>query len=178
MDKQLRRETINATKRSLRGIGKADINKLKKEQLQPGGSLNVKSKAFRKSFKYKLYGRDLNDLELSQWSGSRIAEIFTTGGTVKAKNKLMPVFFGNKPTRPEYKANFASGRYIVFKSKSGNLIIFDNQLDKPIGVLKGEIHQQKRLYFYENHSNNAAEHEKIINEQFEKSLQKLMGDKT
>jgi len=171
LEKKLNREIINATKRSLRGIGKVDTNRMKKEGLKEF----KETKILKKTFKRKLYGRNLNDLELSMWSGFPGAAIFQTGGTVSAKQKLMPIFF-QKTSRMVMKAAFKSGKFITFKSKKGNIIIFDSELKVPVGVLKSSIKQKKRLSFFENHLENNAEHEEILNKEFDKSLEKLMTE--
>jgi len=175
LNKNLNREILNSTKRSLRAIGKSDIKKLKDEQLSGGGGLNVKSKALKKSFKYKLYGRNLNDLELSSWTGWKAAAIFQTGGTVNAKNKLLPVFFsGNRMSRKEYREAFRSKKFVIVKAKTGKLMIFDTQSDQFVGTLQAQIIQKKRLRFFENHENNQNEHANILDREFQKGMEKLI----
>jgi len=171
------KEVLNATKRSLRKIGKTDLKKLKAEQLNSLQYLKVKSKGLKKSFKYKLIGRDLSDLYLSEYTRWKAAPIFQTGGVVVAKKKLIPIFFdGAKVPKTIFSSKIESGDWTIFTSKGGNIIIYSRTEKKPIGVLKRQIIQKKRLAFFKNSEQNSAEHTQILDTEFDKSLRKLMAE--
>jgi len=76
---------------AFRKIGRGDIDRIKKEQLQGGKGLKVRFKGLMNAFKARTPNKpkDISQLYLNEHTGWEAAEIFETGGVIKPRGRLL-----------------------------------------------------------------------------------------
>lgn len=189
---------IRATGKALYLMGKSDIAKMRRDGL---AGLNIKSKGFRNSFKFKATDsrnvKSLNALQLSEYTGAKPMRIFQTGGTVTAsKARLLTILTGSARdgsgrriyTQKELKAMIASGAAKIIQTKAGPAIILNTVQHTQRGKvktgaqsvilawLKPRITVKKRIDFFKNFDSNASEHERLLAEAAEWAIEATIND--
>ncbi|MEO6077873.1 MAG: hypothetical protein ABIP54_03735 [Candidatus Andersenbacteria bacterium] len=173
-------------KEAFKKIGRADIRKLQREQLSGGSGLNVRSKGFKNSFKAKVNGKDLDNLQLSEYTGFKGAQIFETGGTITARNsKTLTILTDNARDgngkrlmdRKQLRQLINSGKLKIIKTPKG-IYIVSPDAKEVIAVLKKSVKIKKRLSFFSNFETNQAEHDAIYDGELEKALQAIVKNNT
>jgi hypothetical protein len=191
---------IRATGRALFKMGQSDIAKMKSEQLQ-GGSLNIKSKKFLNSFRFKASDSrqvaSIEQLQLQEYTGAKPFKIFQDGGDIAPKrSKLLTILApggrtaagARKYTQKELKAMIDSKQAIIIQTKAGPAIILNpNYTTKGgkaktrnaytiIAWLKPQVHEQKCIDFYANFENNSAQHQQILDAAAQEAIDKTLND--
>jgi hypothetical protein len=180
------------TKSAFKKIGRSDLSKFKKEQLR-GGSLNVKSRGFLNSFKSKVTGTSANDIALHEYTGAKPFEVFQSGGTITPhKGKYLTVLAPGARgadgkrivTQKQLRAMLDSGDASIIKLKTKLAIILNDHakrnkdhVPKVIAWLVPEVHEKKRIDFFQNFESNEAAHERIWAKAAENVVNELAGER-
>jgi hypothetical protein len=191
---------LKATGRAFYRIGKSDIEKFKNEQLS-GGRLNVRSKGFINSFKFRATDarkvKSVGQLELSEYTGAKPFRIFQTGGDISpAKAKVLTILTDSarngqgtrKITQKELSAMISAGQAKIIQTKAGPAVIkVDERTTKSgklrtgskatiLAWLKPRVTEEKRIDFFGNFTSNAGAHEAILNEAAEEAIARTIAD--
>ena len=189
---------IRAVGRAFYLIGKSDIAKMKTEGLT---GLNIKSAKFRNSFKFKATDsrnvKSLNEIRLSEYTGAKPFRIFQVGGDINpTKSRLLTILTpsartagGTRKYSPqELQMMIANKLAKVIKTRAGLAIIKEDQRNKKNGQpragakseilawLKPKVTERKRIDFFSNFSNNAAEHELILGRAADEAIDRTLDD--
>src|SRR6185312_2036430 len=119
--------------KALYRIGKADTEKMRTEGLS---ALNIHSKGFRNSFKFKATdsreAKSINELTLTEYTGAKPFRIFQTGGDIEPrKSRTLTILTGaarsangkRKYTQKELQDLINSGKAKIIKTKAGPAVV-------------------------------------------------------
>jgi len=180
-------------------IGKSDNQKMK-QQLQSSG-LNIRSKGFLNSFKFKASdsreAKSISDLSLNEYTGAKPFRIFQDGGTITpSSSRLLTILTDaartaggkRKFSQKELEAMIASGQAKIIQTKAGPAIIkVDNLTTKSgrykkgakltiLAWLKPRVAEKKRIDFFANFESNGADHERILSAAADAAIEKTIAD--
>jgi hypothetical protein len=183
---------VSKTAGALIRMGRADIEKMKTEQLS-GGRLNVRFKGFRNSFKSKLLpqgkAQKIDQLQLSEYTGAKPFGIFQTGGIISpSRRKVLTVLapggrnaagrrkFPAKDSLDSIRAKIKSGELVVIQTRGGAVVATPQfkatkrgtmrRTNKVtvVAFLRPSVNEKQRIDFFGNFEANASEHERILGE--------------
>ncbi len=190
-----------ATGRALFKIGKADIEKMKREQVE-GGRVHGRSKGFINSFKFKASDsrevRTIDQLQLSEYTGAKPFRIFQTGGEIRPEHSRTLTVLGpgmrnasgrRKYTPEKIRAMIESGEAEIIKTSRGAMIVTPEFKRTKTGkmrrqskvtiiaYLKPIVHELKRIDFFGNFESNSAQHEAALDEAATVAIDKTIEGK-
>jgi hypothetical protein len=172
-------------------IGNYDIDTLRADL---PGKMNIRSKGLAKSFKAKATdpGRatGFEKLFADEYTGWKAAGVFQTGGTITGRGKSLTILFSEarsgggrrKYTQSELRQMIAAGSVRLVPTPRGVLIVQSkggvtktgkgrkNSRDVILGILKKQVHERKRLDFFENAERNGSMHQDILETAVENTL--------
>jgi hypothetical protein len=188
------KKLADAEAKAFKRFGQSDIKKMVDEQLSGGDGLNIKSKGARNSFKYKVTGRHADEITLREYTGSKMMEIFQTGGTISANGKMLTVLTAaardgsgkRNITQKELRAMVDSGAAAIVKLSGDRLAIIVEQHKTITGRTKQmqvlaflvpAVEERQRIDFFRNFESNSAEHQRILQQVSDEVVKGLATDK-
>lgn len=186
-------QLLEATNAVMFNIGSVDNRTM---TLSVGSSLDVKSKAFLNSFKFKAAkAKTIEEAQVSEYTGAKPMRIFQTGGTViPVRSKFMTILTDEarspsgrrKFTQKQFRQMLQTGVAKVIRTGRGLAIIRDfggftksGKAKKGtrtiiLAFLRKRITQKKRIDFFANHEKNVGTHEKSMNDMLTKKIAEII----
>jgi len=180
--------------KALYRIGKADTEKMRTEGLS---ALNIHSKGFRNSFKFKATdsreAKSINELTLTEYTGAKPFRIFQTGGDIEPrKSRTLTILTGaarsangkRKYTQKELQDLINSGKAKIIKTKAGPAVVqVDERTTKSGALRKGSkavilawlkphVTEPQKIDFFKNFESNESIHQQILDAAAEEAIEK------
>lgn len=177
------------TAMALRRIGVSDRDKLEREQL----SVNFPKRTRRLKNAFRIASPDAKKIQrpsqlfLREWTNWKAFGVFQSGGVQTSGNGMMLVWI-NRETKRKYAKKLnqfrREKRTAIIRANGKLLLVADltsisakslkarkGSRTVVLGVLRNRVTQKKRLSFFENFQANRAEHERLLGDAADKTIQ-------